>query len=257
MSLVQIIENTFFANGRYWGGLNNSLYRKDAIWSMKTGIDSADLNMVWSEKPLAAGDCPTIRFIQDDFRKAGLPFWWWIFPRAQSVQTDTILKNEGYAIIESIPSMIADLAVIPDQNFLHSSLEVIEIKNKRELLLWGDISFRGFEFPPETRKQYDTFVHTFNIQDGSPQKFFLAFLNGEPKATALLFLHQGTGGIYFVTTLLGSRKKGIGLAVTLSAMLTAKRAGAKYCTLQSSPAGFRVYQRAGFQEFCRVNVYSR
>lgn len=255
MNIYKTIEEVFFANGRYWGGLNSSLYNSGSIWAMNTGIDSADLNMVWNEKPLTAGDSKTIQNIKKNFRKIELPFWWWVFPGAQPQNTGQMLNEEGFSFVAGIPSLLADLNSLTDDRY-HTSLQIRQINNYKELFLWEEVSFAGFDFPPETRQQYHRFVATFNLTPRSPQKFFLACWNGKPVATSLLFLHENTGGIYFVSTLAQFRKKGIGLALTLATMRYAKLAGTRFVTLQSSPDGLRVYQQAGFKEYCLVDVYS-
>jgi ribosomal protein S18 acetylase RimI-like enzyme len=255
MSFISIIEKTFFANCRYWGGLNSSLYNSGSIWAMKTGIESADLNMVWNEKPLTADDGRTIQDIKKHFRKAGLPFWWWVFPSAQSPATLDRLKAEDFSVVDRIPSLLADLTSIADGP-QDAGLKILQIRDKEALLLWEEVSFSGFDFPPETRQQYHQFANTFNLSPDSPQKFYLACLNGRPVATSLLFLHENAGGIYFVSTRAEYRKKGIGLALTEATMRFARQAGVRYATLQSSPDGLRVYQQAGFKEYCQVDVYS-
>ncbi len=255
MSFISIIENTFFANGRYWGGLNFPLYRSGSIWAMQTGIASADLNMVWNETPLNANDSKAIQDVKKDFQQAGLPFWWWVFPSARSQATIGMLQAEGFSHRESIPSMLADLTLLPDQETGDSLLSIIRVRKREELNLWEEVSFAGFDFPYETKEQYHRFVSAFSLSDDSPQKFFLACLNGKPVATSLLFLNGNAGGIYFVTTLADQRKKGIGLEMTCATMRFAKMAGARFASLQSSPDGLRVYRQAGFKEYCRVDVY--
>ena len=254
MAVIPIIENTFFANGRYWGGLNSSLYRSGSFWAMKTGIESADLNMVWNEQPLIHDDRRSIEDIKINFQQSGLPFWCWVFPRGRSQLTSDILQAAGFNVISSIPCMLADLSR-PEPDTNDHALRIVQVQNKETLRLWEEVSFAGFDFPPETQHQYHHFVGTFNLAAGSPQKFFLAYFNEQPVATSLLFLHDTAAGIYFVSTLPEFRQKGIGLAVTRSAMKAARLAGAQYATLQTSPDGLNVYRRAGFQEYCRVDVY--
>jgi ribosomal protein S18 acetylase RimI-like enzyme len=256
MSVINVIEDTFFANARYWGGLNASLYNSGSIWAMKTGIESADLNMVWNENPLTADDSRTIQNINNNFRQAGLPFWWWVFPRAKSPVTIDMLKSEGLSFVDNIPCMLADLSFLPDEEPGDATINVSRVKNKKELALWKEVSFAGFDFPPRTYDQYDRFTSTFNLGPDSPQKLFLGFFNGKPVATSLLFLTDNAAGIYFVTTLAGYRKKGIGLELTRATMRYAQKACARFATLQSSPDGLHVYEQAGFKEYCRVDVYS-
>ncbi len=256
MSTISVIENTFFANARYWGGLDASLFHSHSIWSMKTGIDSADLNMAWSEKPLASEDIDPLRQIKSNYKNDGLPFWWWVFPSAKSATTIDILKDEGFSFVLSVPCMLADLKALRDGASCDAGITIRRVRDQEDLNLWKDVSFAGFDFPSETSAQYTRFVDTFNLDADSPQRFFLAYANGQPVATSLLFLTENAAGIYFVTTLAEHRKKGIGLELTQATLRTAKIAGARFATLQSSPDGLPVYERAGFKEYCRVDVYS-
>jgi GNAT superfamily N-acetyltransferase len=256
MSVISIIEKTFFANGRYWGSLNASLFHRRFVWSMKTGIHSADLNMAWSEIPLTGEDALTLRQIKTDFKKENLPFWWWVFPSAKSATTIDLLKTEGFSFVMSVPCMLTDLRALADSASSGPAVTLVQVRSKEELNLWKDVSFAGFDFPQETGGQYDRFVDTFNHRPDSPQKFFLAYANGKPVGTSLVFQTENAAGIYFVTTLAPHRKKGIGLELTQATLRWAKRAGAHFATLQSSPDGLHVYEQAGFKEYCRVDVYS-
>lgn len=255
MSAITVIENTFFANGRYWGGLNASLYKSGPISVVKTGVESDDLNWIWNEEPLTPEDAQSIRQIQRYVDNVGLPFWWWIFPSAKTAETTNQIKAAGYSFVLSVPCMLADLNFLPNGESRDMSITVSRVSNKEDLALWRDVSFAGFDFPPHVYDQYDRFTASFNLAPDAPQKFFLAFESGKPVATSLLFLSDNAAGIYFITTLAEHRQKGIGLELTRSTMRCAKRAGARFATLQSSPEGFHVYERAGFKEFCRVDVY--
>ncbi|MEE9913898.1 MAG: GNAT family N-acetyltransferase [Deltaproteobacteria bacterium] len=254
--ISSMIEKTFFANYRSWGGLHSPLYHSGSIWAMKTGIESADLNGAWSEKPLMPDDGKAIRDIKKSYQRAGLPFWWWVFPGSQSPSTIAMLKAEAFSFIDSIPSMLADLILLPDEEPCNAAVSVIHVTSYEELSWWEDVSFAGFDFPSATKEQYHRFVSAFSLKPESPHQFFLARWNGKPVATSLLFLNGDAAGVYFVTTLADCRKKGMGLELTRATMRFAKSAGARYATLQSSPDGVRVYKQAGFKEYCQTAVYS-
>jgi GNAT superfamily N-acetyltransferase len=138
----------------------------------------------------------------------------------------------------------------------NEEIKITFVKDERELKTWEDISFEGFAMPQDKRIQYNEFVKSFDLNENSPQKLFLACWKGQPVATALLFLHNNTTGIYFVTTLAAHRKKGIALALIKASMKYGKISGNKYCVLQSSKQGLAVYLKAGFKECCRADVYS-
>lgn len=251
-----IIEDTFSANYRYWGSLVSSPYRRGSIWAIQTGIESADLNAVWSDKPLMSSDRITIQEIKRDYLRAGLPFWWWVPPSSQTQSTVKVLESEGFYFVESIPSMLADLMMMPDEEPSDAAVSLSLVKNRQEMNIWEDVSFAGFDFRPETKEQYHRFVSKFNLNDDAPQKFFLASVHGKPVATSLLFLNGSAAGVYFVSTLADHRKKGIGLTLTRATMHYARIAGARYATLQSSPDGLRVYEKTGFKQCSRMAVYS-
>jgi ribosomal protein S18 acetylase RimI-like enzyme len=62
-------------------------------------------------------------------------------------------------------------------------------------------------------------------------------------------------GIYSVATLPDWRGRGLGAAVSLAPLLDARREGYKVGVLQSSEMGYKVYQRLGFREVCRISHY--
>lgn len=256
MSAIAVIENTFFAVCRYWGGLNGSLRSFGSIRAMQTGIESADLNMVWSERPLIPEDLQFFRRIEKFYSDETLPFWWWVFPSAKTPETMAWLRSAGYIFLSSTPCLLADLSLLPGGEVSDTIVRVSQVGSKEQLALWRDVSFAGFDFPSQTLDQYDRFTASFDLTPGSPQKLFLAWENGKPVATSLLFLTDGAAGIYFVSTLAEHRKKGIGLELTRATMRSAKSAGARWATLQSSLDGRHVYERAGFKEFFGVDIYS-
>lgn len=255
MILVEIIEKTFFASSRYWGSLNSSLCNLGHIWAMSTGIESADLNFAWNEKQLTEHDFEIVQQIKKYFLSKNLPFWWWVFPGAQTPQTAQILEKEGFSLVDRLASMAVELRSVPLERANNTDLRIEQVMTEEGLMIWEDVSFRGFEFPQHTRRQYNNFVRTFNIKADSPQTLFLASSWKVTIGTALLFCQEGAGGIYFISTLPNYRKKGVGLAIVQAVMRFAHENGRQYCSLQATPAGWNVYSKAGFKEYSRADIY--
>jgi len=222
---------------------------------MNTGIDVADLNWTWNEKPLVDNDVRIINKIKKNYKELKLPFWWWVYPRGQSKKTKEILQNGGFNYLEEIPCLALDVSKLPLNMRGSYDIEVSFVNNEKEIKIWEDISFAGFEMPQETRIKYNKFVNSFDLSERSLQKLFLAHWLGQPVAADLLFLQGNTAGIYFVTTLAAFRNKGIALALILASIKYARMSGYKYCILQSSKEGLNVYLKAGFKEYCRADVY--
>lgn len=252
---IKNIEENFFAVSRYWGSLNKSIRNFGSTWAMNTGVNISDINWVWNEEPLNSNDISDIEFIKELYQKINLRFWWWVYPCGQSVETTHILQNAGLRLITSVPCMAANLINFYSEPSISENLKVSQVKNKNDLFLWRETSFDGFEMHQRARKQYGDFVASLDIQPSSKQKIFLAYLKGVPVATSLLFTHANTAGIYYVSTLPAFRNKGFGLEITKAAMRAAKEAGFQEIILQATPLGATVYQRAGFKEYCRADIY--
>ena len=249
------IEENFFAVSRYWGSLNSSLKQTESICAMNTGVAISDINWVWNEKPLNNDDAKSIAEIKEYYKKLNLRFWWWVYPSGQSPETRRLLQDAGFRLIEKVPCMAADLNDSLSDTKFPDNIKISDVKNKNDLRTWEDISFHGFEMPPRAREQYGAFVSSFNLGAQSPQKLFLAYLDGIPAATSLLFTYKNSAGIYYVSTLPAYRNKGCGLRITQAAMQSAKESGFKDVILQATPMGRRVYMRAGFKEYCHAEIY--
>jgi ribosomal protein S18 acetylase RimI-like enzyme len=256
MTLIKALQENFFATGRYWGNLNSSFTGTQAIYAMSTGILSADLNWVWNEKPLTIENASEISQIKNYYEQLALPFWWWVYPSGQSLLTKAMLEGAGFHFLTAIPCLAADLSGLTVDTGSPSAITISLVENNKDLACWEEISFAGFAMDVTAQKQYHNFVVSFNICSASPLKLSLAYFDGKPVATALLFFYKDTAGIYFVSTLPAYRRRGIGLSLTQATMQYAQRTAAKYIILQSSDAGLKVYKQAGFKEYCRADVYS-
>ncbi|MDD4091479.1 MAG: GNAT family N-acetyltransferase [Smithellaceae bacterium] len=254
MSYVRVIEDTFFAVCRHWGGLQNTFDVFGPVRAMQTGIASADLNMAWSESPLTQGDAPWVRQVEKYYETASLPYWWWVFPRAKTAETIRLLKDTGHVHLLNMPCLLADLGALPLQE---PAATVRRVENQEDLALWQEVTFAGFDFSQGDRTSYDRFAGAFSLGPDSPQKAFLAFDGYRPVAASLLFLAGNAAGLYFITTLGEYRRRGIGRELVLTTLHHARAAGARYASLQSSPDGLTVYEQAGFKECCRVDIYGR
>src|SRR5438105_4835061 len=73
--------------------------------------------------------------------------------------------------------------------------------------------------------------------DRAPWRLFLARLDGDPVATALILGGGGVAGVYAVGTVERARGKGIGGAITLAPLLESRDEGYRHAVLFSSQIG--------------------
>jgi GNAT superfamily N-acetyltransferase len=86
---------------------------------------------------------------------------------------------------------------------------------------------------------------------------YVGYIDGEPVSTSAIVLGAGVRGIYNVATLPGHQRRGYGEAVMRGAIADSeRRSGERPLVLQSTAAGFKLYERMGFRTVAKVAVYA-
>ena len=86
---------------------------------------------------------------------------------------------------------------------------------------------------------------------------YVGYVDGQPVSTTAIVMSGEVLGVYNVATLPEHRRQGYGEAVMRSAVSDARRdCGVERVILQSTTAGYRLYERMGFRTVTRVGVYA-
>jgi len=86
---------------------------------------------------------------------------------------------------------------------------------------------------------------------------YVGYHNREPVSTAATVLGGDAIGVYNVATIPDRQHQGFGEAVMRHALAEAQRtSGIERTILQSTPAGYRLYQRMGYRQVTRIAVYA-
>ncbi|HLI85411.1 MAG TPA: GNAT family N-acetyltransferase [Bryobacteraceae bacterium] len=86
---------------------------------------------------------------------------------------------------------------------------------------------------------------------------YVGYSGGEPVTSAAVVMGAGAAGVYNVATLPNRQRKGYGETVVRHALEEVRREyGIERTILQSTPAGYRLYERMGYRPVTRVAVYS-
>jgi ribosomal protein S18 acetylase RimI-like enzyme len=80
-------------------------------------------------------------------------------------------------------------------------------------------------------------------------------VNGRAVGTGILWTAAGVAVVHFIATLPDFRRRGIGKALTLHAMMLARRFGCRIVMLTASEIGEGLYKSVGFREFGRQKMY--
>jgi ribosomal protein S18 acetylase RimI-like enzyme len=165
---------------------------------------------------------------------------------------DPVLRAQGFKFENQLPGMAMDLSRLPLLD-LPAGLRIEPVRDPERLSTWVDTFILGYGVPVEMNAPFYRLMLALGL-DG-PVYNYLGWLDGQPVSVASLFSMDGIAGIYCVATVPAARRRGLGAALTLHALYESRAFGCTIGALQSSPMGFSVYERLGFQLTRRIEVY--
>lgn len=218
-------------------------------WTL-TGIPDPFLNVVFRTKLPPDEPSSVVDEALAHFKVKGIPALSWLAPPPDVCPH---LLSRGLTFSEGGRGMAADLAALPDSLPASPGVAIVAVEDRASFQAWIHVMRIGFGTPEAAEPDLlEVFVATGS---GPHMHTYLALMDGQPVATSQVLLAAGVAGIYQVTCLPEARGKGIGTAVTLAAMLDARRRGYAIAVLQASDLGYPVYRRLGFRDYGRLNEY--
>ena len=102
--------------------------------------------------------------------------------------------------------------------------------------------------PDEAVSDFYARVAPAVLDPDCPARLFLGYAQGKPVAASECFLFAGVAGLYNVVTITTARRRGFGNALTVAALVEARKTGYSTAVLQASAQGKSIYARLGFVE---------
>ena len=218
---------TWFATER------RSLYRFNGV--VRTATRAEDLSRIADS-------------ILESFISKRLPFFWVDFPDGGTLGLGEYLnsKNIRWEHFKGMPCMSRGFNDLPELS-LPKGVELVRVRSEKDQADWLNVLMEGFEEPEPSRPDFQQILAN-SLTEPSPKfEHFVARWQGEA-CTISTLLHADHGaGIYHVTTLPRYRGHGLGKALTLAAMQTAREAGYKQSILFATPSGFPIYKQLRFE----------
>ena len=173
----------------------------------------------------------------------------WMEPRARRGSRQ-VFERHGLRFSVDLPGMVAERIAPPVRPL--PALEVRRVAGAATVSAFCGIGSTCFHVP------IAWFSEVFDSA-GVWKQFaaYVGYANGEPVATAATVLGGGAVGVYNVATLPDHRRRGYGEAVMRHALEEARREhGIERSALQSTPAGYGIYERMGYRTVTKVTVYA-
>lgn len=191
---------------------------------------------------------------QARFHAHNVPGTWHVGPSMRPASLGERLRAHGFGYSEEV-GMALDLDALNETGETPEGLAITRVRDAAELAVWTETLARGFGEGPHEAAWVGAMYGRIGLGDDIAWRHYLARLDRAPVATASMLFAAGVAGIYFVFTVDGARRKGIGAAITLAALREARAMGYRVGVLGSSRMGESVYRRLGFREYCRLGIY--
>ncbi len=255
--IVEAMEGNLAAYIMYCSCIPGAQVQQEADHiSALTGILQPSLNVVMRTRFREDDAYERVVEIMKPFKARQVPMLWWIFPGTQPANLSRYLTAYGLTYYQDGPGMASDLNLLPATLSLPAGCTIEAVESQEVLDEWIKTSALIFAGTSnEIDPDYVAFERCLGWEADQPYRRFLARLHGDPVATSAMFLDAGVAGLYSVGTLPAARRRGIGTAISLAPLLSARARGYTLAVLESSSIGYTMYARLGFREFCRVRSY--
>jgi GNAT superfamily N-acetyltransferase len=227
----------------------------DLRWYITPDVPYPLFNHVyWTRLPQEAIDA-RIEEVRQHVAAHQVPLMWSVGPFSSPSDLGSHLEAHGLAHVEEIPGMAVDLQALNEDIPFPAELEIERVSNAEVLREYIEVARVGFEMPAFTNEVFFELLTAIGLTEESPWRNYVGRLDGEVVTTASLAPAEGIGGIYNIATLPKARRRGLGAAMTLTALREARELGCRIGILQSSAMGLGVYRRLGFEQYSTYSVY--
>jgi GNAT superfamily N-acetyltransferase len=254
-ALVAAVKDNLNALNRHLGASPAAEWREEGgLYTWRTPIPHPWYSGVVCSAPPGADAGERILATVEYFKaRRVVAFIWWFAPGIEIAEWAPHLVAHGFAHDQRTPGMaldLADLAAVAPP----PSVEIRRVVDRDVLRTWVSTFIPAYGAPEDCAEPILEVYAGLHLAE-DPWRHYLVYLDGQPVATASMFLAAGVAGIYDVATLPPARGRGIGTLSTLVPLLEARRMGYRVGTLQSSPQGLPVYERMGFRTVCRMDHF--
>lgn len=169
------------------------------------------------------------------------------------------LRAAGWQVFEDEPAPV--LAAIPPTPPVPPGLEVRRVADAAARRDLGRVLAAGFGAPTAdggtelTPDAFDDFLPSLACARDPGVALLVGYLDGQPAATAILFVVGEVAGVTGVATAPAYRRRGLGTALTWAAVAEGAARGCTRAALAGLGASYELYKGMGFVPACNHRAY--
>jgi len=191
---------------------------------------------------------PQVEAVVDDltgcYRSRNVPCFWWSGPVIHDQHVTSLLEERGFAKAFEAAAMALDLSNCPPPK--PGPAEIVEVTSEDQITDWTRTCTAAFGFDDALSGWWHELFTSIPFGHTTPLRHFLATIDGEAVGTASAYIDDGVVGLASVGVREEYRRRGVGSALTLTALETARNQGCRLGVLFSSEMATPMYQKLGF-----------
>jgi len=251
MNVAEAFEDNFAELLAWYGSFGGEMVRAGDHWRSHSGVPFRALNAVTAIR--LAGD-DAITEATGWFTERAMPWRWLLHASSMPRDLGERLLAAGLTTYSDNPAMAVSLAGFEMPPLPHG-VSIERVADEAGLRRWHEVNVPAMDLDPVRDEAWWTAHRRPGFAEDAPLVNYVASLDAGPVSVAALFDAAGVAGIYNVATVPEARGRGIGRAVTAAAMAEGARRGLRVAALGSSPLGYPVYRRLGFEEYGRLRSF--
>ncbi|KAJ9132440.1 Acyl-CoA N-acyltransferase [Pleurostoma richardsiae] len=190
----------------------------------------------------------------------------WVLGPVPQPELEQVLLENGFVLHHEEPAMAAPLEEDEEEmikRYEHAVARVgegfgvtpVEEGDAKALADW--MTAWGAETKPVEVVESWKSVYEGMLRELPRSEFsmFVGRVHGRPAGAGIMFRAEGVAAVHYIATLPEFRRRGIGAALTLHAMMLARRFGCRIAMLTATEIGKGVYRSLGFREFGQQRTY--
>lgn len=234
---------------------NSQVLDTPRLYRFDTNIPFFLMNGVLRPRLNAENVDAMIAEAMDYFQSRRLPMSWILTSDARPSDLGERLEAYGLVLADNMPGMAVDLEKLPTEFPVPDDVVIEEVLDEARLVQWTQALSAGYGIAYEVADAFAVISRQIGFGELLPMRNFVALRGGQPVAASSLYLGVGVAGIYCVAVVEEARRQGIGAAITAAPLRAAQQLGYRYGVLGASAMGKPVYQRMGFEEYCKMGIY--
>jgi GNAT superfamily N-acetyltransferase len=236
-------------------------FQGTGITATSTGIREGLLNLAHDAHfpagiPSKAVD-DEIETVKSFFANKGVPFMWWLSPKATPTDMSDRLLRHGMVLLEyRLPTLVAPLSTYKGGPVYNPEIEVWQANSVADLQAASAIRHTAFNFPKDSALTYFEDMAEDWLR-GNPARLFVARVGNEgpPTGIGALVVADGLPGVYAMATLPEWEGKGLGKAILNHILAAATADGYEKIVLTAGARAYSLYRKFGFEHIFEYKLF--